>query len=43
MDYYKFLLYLYIGVFMVYVLTPYPELFVKYPQLDTFLANKNKN
>lgn len=42
MDNFRFLLFLYIGVFIVYTLTPYPELFVKYPSLDSY-AKKNKN
>lgn len=37
MDNFLFLLYLYIGVFIVYTLTPYPELFIKYPSLDSIV------
>lgn len=36
MNNFLFLLYLYIGVFLVYIFTPYPELIQKYPQLDQF-------
>jgi hypothetical protein len=41
MNNFLFLLYLYIGVFFVYVLTPYPEIVKKFPQLDQFKNFKN--
>ena len=41
MNNFLFLFYLYIGVFLVYIFTPYPELIRKYPQLDQFKQFNN--
>ena len=32
-----FLIYLYIGVFFVYLFTPYPKIIKKFPQIDNFI------
>ena len=39
MNSFLFLLFLYFGVMIVYLLTPYPELVRKYPQLDQYKKN----
>lgn len=43
MNNFLFLFYLYIGVFFVYILTPYPELIRKFPQLDQVKKLESKN
>ena len=38
-----FFIYLYIGVFLVYILIPYKNVIKKYPQLDTFINSDNSH
>ena len=43
MNTFLFLLFLYVGVLIVYLFTPYPTIIKKYPQLDQFKNHFENN